>query len=183
MLHETAAHEPAQYPLDHRPQRTVRPGEPGRITAQKFLEVLFDQPEQRGLPPPTRPVHPRTDLHANPPAGRRDRRESRVPGMQRGKDSATSSRRERSGCTPRGFGSQSRRSSRWPPGPASASARATISRVPWILTPHPPWRRRALMPSLVRGVLVAVSVSALACGSSASGGTSSPSSRPPPAGG
>ena len=33
MFHEPAAHEPAQYPLHHRPQRTVRLGEPARILA------------------------------------------------------------------------------------------------------------------------------------------------------
>ena len=52
---EPAAHEPAQYSLHHRPQQTVRLGEPLRIDAQKLLEVLLDHPEQRRLPSPLRP--------------------------------------------------------------------------------------------------------------------------------
>jgi hypothetical protein len=40
--------------------------------------VLLDETKERGLPRPTRPVHPRTDLHATPTAGGRDRRESRT---------------------------------------------------------------------------------------------------------
>jgi hypothetical protein len=51
-------------------------GEALRVHPQELLAVLLDQPEERGLPRPTRPVHPRTDLHARPPAGGRDRRES-----------------------------------------------------------------------------------------------------------
>jgi hypothetical protein len=78
MLDQPAAHEPAQYSLHYRAQRTVRLGEPLRINAQELLEVLFNQPEERGLPRPPRPVHPRTDLHASPPPGGRDRRESRT---------------------------------------------------------------------------------------------------------
>lgn len=45
---------------------------------QELLEVLFNEAEERGLPCPPGSVHPRTDLHAHPPAGGRDRRESRT---------------------------------------------------------------------------------------------------------
>ena len=71
-------HEPAQYPLHHRSQRTVRSGEPRRIDAQELLEVLLDETKEGRLPRPTRLVHPRTDLHATPTAGGRDRRASRT---------------------------------------------------------------------------------------------------------
>jgi len=78
VLDEPTAHEAAQHALDHGPKRAVRLGEALLVHAQKLLEVLLDETEERGLPRPPRPVHPRTDLHANPPAGGRDRRESRT---------------------------------------------------------------------------------------------------------
>ena len=78
MFDQATREEPAQHALDHETKRAVCLGEPRRIHAQELLEVLLDEPEERGLPRPTRPVHPRTDLHATPTAGGRDRRESRT---------------------------------------------------------------------------------------------------------
>lgn len=64
--------------LYYGPQRAVRLGEALLVHAQKPLEVLFDQAEERGLPRPPGTIQPRTDLHATPTAGGRDRRESRT---------------------------------------------------------------------------------------------------------
>ena len=78
VLNQATCEERSEYPLDHRPQGTVRLGEARRVNAQKLLDVLLDETKERGLPRPPRPVHPRTDLHATPPAGGRDQRESRT---------------------------------------------------------------------------------------------------------
>jgi hypothetical protein len=61
-----------EYSLHYRPQRTVRLGEPLRIDAQELLEVLFNQPEERGLP---RPPAAGTPAHRSPrqPTARRER--------------------------------------------------------------------------------------------------------------
>ncbi len=72
MFDETTAHEAAQHALDHGAQRAVHLGEPLRIDAEKVLEMLLDEPEQRRLPRPPRPVDPAGDLHAQPRAGGRD---------------------------------------------------------------------------------------------------------------
>ena len=75
VLDQATCEEPAQHALDDGAERAVLLGEALRVYPQELLEVLLDQPEERGLPRPTRPVHPRTDLHAIPTAGGRDRRE------------------------------------------------------------------------------------------------------------
>ena len=75
MGHVTALEEPAQHALDDRTQRAVLLGEALGIDAEELLEVLLDEAEQRRLPRPPRPIHSGTDLHANPPAGGRVRRE------------------------------------------------------------------------------------------------------------
>ena len=76
VLDQATCEEPA--PVDDGAERAVLLGEALRVHTQELLEVLLDQPEERGLPCPTRPVHPRTDLHAIPTAGGRDRREPRT---------------------------------------------------------------------------------------------------------
>jgi len=55
-----------EHALDDGAERAVLLGEALRVHPQELLEVLLDQPEERGLPRPARPVHPRTDLHATP---------------------------------------------------------------------------------------------------------------------
>jgi hypothetical protein len=77
VLDQATCEEPAQHALDEGAERAVLLGEALRIDAQELLEVLLGQPEERELPRPPRPVHPRTDLHATPRAGGRDRRASR----------------------------------------------------------------------------------------------------------
>ena len=72
-----SAATPPTRALDDGPERAVLLGEALRVHPQELLEVLLDQPEERGLPRPPRPVHPRTNLHATPAAGGRDRRASR----------------------------------------------------------------------------------------------------------
>jgi len=44
---EATAHEPAQHPLDHRPQRAMLPSEADGPDSQQLLEVLLDQTEKR----------------------------------------------------------------------------------------------------------------------------------------
>jgi S1/P1 nuclease len=68
----------SEHALDDGAQRAVLLGEALRVHTQELLEVLLDEPEERGLPFPTRPVHPRTSLHAIQTAGERDRREPRT---------------------------------------------------------------------------------------------------------
>jgi hypothetical protein len=47
MFDEATPHEPAQHPLDHRPQRAMLPGKAGRPDSQQLLQVLLDQTVQR----------------------------------------------------------------------------------------------------------------------------------------
>jgi hypothetical protein len=61
----------AQHPLHHRAQRTLGACEALWPHPQQLLEVLLHQPEKRRLPRPPRPVHPASDLHAQPVAGGR----------------------------------------------------------------------------------------------------------------
>jgi len=68
---EATAHEPAQHPLDHRPQRAMLPSEADGPDSQQLLEVLLDQTEERGLARPSRLVDPATDLHTSRPTGGR----------------------------------------------------------------------------------------------------------------
>ena len=75
MGHVAALEERAQHALDDRTQRAVLLGEALGVRAEELLDVLLDEAEQRRVPRPPRPVHPRTNLHANPPAGGRVRRE------------------------------------------------------------------------------------------------------------
>jgi hypothetical protein len=44
---EATAHEPAQHPLDHWPQRAMLPSEADGPDSQQLLEVLLDQTEKR----------------------------------------------------------------------------------------------------------------------------------------
>jgi hypothetical protein len=74
-LDEATREEPAQHALDDRTERAVYLGEPLLVHAQELLAVLLDETKKRGFPRPARPVDPRTDLHATPTAGGRDRRE------------------------------------------------------------------------------------------------------------
>ena len=48
-------------------RRDRAPGEARGIDVQELLEVLFDEPEERGLSHPSRSVHPRTGLHNRSP--------------------------------------------------------------------------------------------------------------------
>jgi len=43
---ESTPHEPAQHPLDHRPQGPVLPGEARGPDSQQLLEMLLDQTEK-----------------------------------------------------------------------------------------------------------------------------------------
>ena len=71
MGNDSAREEPAQHPLDHRPQRAMLPDEAGGPDSQQLLEVLLDQTVERRLPRPPRLVDPAGDLHAQPEAGGR----------------------------------------------------------------------------------------------------------------
>ncbi len=76
-LDEPTCEEGPQHPLDHGTQRAVHPGEALLVQAQKRLEVLLDQTEQRRVPSPARPVDATGDLHTSRPAGGRAPGESR----------------------------------------------------------------------------------------------------------
>src|SRR2546422_799437 len=85
--------EPAQHALDDGAEPTVLLGEALRVHPQELLEVLLDQPEERGLPRPTRPGEDgrlgavpgrvRRTGPAEPPtgAGRRASERERRPGI------------------------------------------------------------------------------------------------------
>jgi nucleoid-associated protein YgaU len=60
-----------QHTFHHRAQRPVLPGEAGRPHSQQLLQMALDQLEEGRLTRPPRPVHPATDLHAQPQAGGR----------------------------------------------------------------------------------------------------------------
>jgi hypothetical protein len=62
MFDQATAHEPAQDPLDHRPQGPVLPGEARGPDSQQLLQVLLHQTEERGLARPSRLVDHRAWL-------------------------------------------------------------------------------------------------------------------------
>ena len=69
VLEQPAAQELPQHPLHDRSQRSVLAGEAVGPDPQQLLQVALDELEKRRVARLPRPVHPATDLHAQPQAG------------------------------------------------------------------------------------------------------------------